>query len=433
MKVNQAQLAKALSGDGRRSVSVPLISSWESRTHPTMPPISRIEDIATFFASPRSFDGKVSRLLSPDEMSAQERAARKTLLQELTELRREAVDASRASRSQMVSSDAVQEIAHSLSTGPYRVRADHRITIVCAQLPPELLKEMPFTDSSDPDFIELYRYSDLDSLLELFGHLRATNPTSNVRFRAAGQLSADDYTAHLVLLGGVDWNDATGSVLERLKLPIRQVNDWDKEDGAYFEVTEGDGGKIKHRAWLEEYRGRTILRQDVALFARAVSPFNGKRFVTICNGMYGSGTYGVVRALTDERFRDRNAQYLQETLGGSDAFCILSRVTVENGKTLTPDWTLPETRLFEWSRSQRWPVPRHRTTMDRMSACCGRRTRQRRWQGLMRSSCLPLAHSVTWTKQPALPALWAARWSRCIVRVEPVPVRRMTTLAGRWT
>jgi hypothetical protein len=75
------------------------------------------------------------------------------------------------------------------------------------------------------------------------------------------------------------------------------------------------------------------------------------RYVTICNGMYGSGTYGAVRALTDERFRDRNADYLRETFGNSEAFCILSRVTVETGRVLTPDWTLPETRLFEWSRS----------------------------------------------------------------------------------
>src|SRR5215469_12467222 len=92
-KVNQAQLAAALSGDGRRSVSVPLISSWESRTNPTVPPRSRIEDIATFFASPRSFDGQVGRLLSPDEMTVQEWAEREKLLEELTRLRGAAHDA----------------------------------------------------------------------------------------------------------------------------------------------------------------------------------------------------------------------------------------------------------------------------------------------------------------------------------------------------
>jgi hypothetical protein len=150
----------------------------------------------------------------------------------------------------------------------------------------------------------------------------------------------------------VDWNQATTSILGRLQLPVRQVNEWDKPGGAYFEVTTEDGSKVAHRPQLDEARGRRVLREDVALFARAVSPFNRKRFVTICNGMYGRGTYGAARALTDERFRDRNAGYLQETFGDSDAFCILTRVTVEGSATLTPDWTLPEMRLFEWSRSQ---------------------------------------------------------------------------------
>src|SRR5215470_1072431 len=95
-KINQAQLAAALGRDGRRSVSVPLISSWESQTNPKVPPADRIRDIATFFASPKSLDGRASRLLSTDEMTAPERVAREQLLDELTRLRREALDAAGA-------------------------------------------------------------------------------------------------------------------------------------------------------------------------------------------------------------------------------------------------------------------------------------------------------------------------------------------------
>ena len=347
-RVQQAQLAAALSGDGNRSVSVPLISSWESRTNPKVPPQSRIEDIATFFASPRSFDGRVGRLLGPDEMDVQEQAAREKLLEELTRLRSAALG---MPQPRADTPDTRQEITRSLSAGPYRIQPEHRITIVCAQLPQHMLQRMPYTDPSDPDFIALYRYSDLDSLLELFGHLRAANPTSRVRFKAADRLSSDDYTGHLVSLGGVEWNQATSSVLARLDLPVTQVANWNEPGGAYFEVTEADNRKIAHLPVLDESGGPMVLREDVALFARAVNPWNRKRSVTICNGMYGRGTYGAVRALTDERFRDRNAEYLQETFGDSDAFCILSRVTVENGRALTPDWTLPQTRLFEWSRS----------------------------------------------------------------------------------
>jgi hypothetical protein len=350
-KVNQSQLAAALGGDGNRSVSVPLISSWESQANPKVPPAARIQDIATFFGSPRSFDGQVGRLLSPDEMTVQERAASEELLQELTRLRSEALAAPGPSGLQAMPPSAAREIARSLTAGPYRFKDGEAITIICAQLPQKMLQRMPYTDPLDPDFIELYRYSDLDALLELFGHLRAANPTSRVQYRPAGQLKSDDYTGHLVPLGGVDWNEATSSVVDRLQLPVRQVNEWDKEGGTYFEVTEEDGRKVPHRPLLDESGGQKILREDVALFARAVSPFNRKRFVTICNGMYGRGTYGAVRALTDERFRDRNMEYIQARFA-SEAFCILIRVTVENGVTLTPDWTLPETRLFEWSRPQ---------------------------------------------------------------------------------
>jgi len=349
VKVKQAQLAEALAESGNGSVSVPLISSWESRTNPQPPPPFRLEDLATFFSTSRSFDGQVGHLLSIDELTEQELAARQDLLQELTGLRESALDVPRA---EAPIPGTAREITQSLSAGPYRFEPGQNITIVCAQLPEDMLQRMPYTDRLDPDFIELYRYSDLDSMLELFGHLRAANPTSRVVFRAADQLSADDYTGHLVSLGGVDWNVATSSVLGRLELPVRQVGNWDEEGGVYFEVTEADGRKVSHRPRLDEWGGRKILREDVALFARAVSPFNRRRFVTVCNGMYGRGTYGAVRALTDERFRDRNAEYLRETFSESDAFCILSRVTVESGKALTPDWTLSGTRLFEWSRSQ---------------------------------------------------------------------------------
>jgi hypothetical protein len=317
-----------------------------------VPPASRIQDIARFFASPRSFDGQTGRLLRPDELTAQEQAAEEELLEELTRLRTEALDARGTTRRPRLTPDVTHPTTEPFSAGPYRFKADERITIVCGQVPAERLEKIPYADPLDPDYIAMYRYSDPDALIELFGHLRAANPGSQVEFRAADQLTEDDYTGHLVSLGGVDWNPATSSALERLQLPVRQVNDWDEEGGAYFEVTETGGRTVAHHPRLEESGGRKILREDVALFARAVSPFNRKRYLTICNGMYGRGVYGAVRALTDKRFRDRNMEYIQARFENSAAFCILTRVTVENTVTLTPDWTLPETRLFEWSRSQ---------------------------------------------------------------------------------
>jgi hypothetical protein len=355
-KVNQSDLAAALSGNGNQPVSVPSISSWESRTNPKVPPAARLQDIATFFATPRSFDGHAGRLLSLDEMTVQEQAAREELLQELTRLRGAALSAPVLPRPPAVISSTDLGIAQSLGGGHYRFTDGYPVNIICAQLPHEQLDRMkPYSDPLDPDFIAMYRYTDLDALFELHGHLRAANPTTQVNLRLAHELQRDDYTgAHMVVLGGVDWNQAASSVLERLQLPVKQVSrlDEDEPGAAYFEVTGEDGRPVVHRPRLDDSGERSILREDVALFARAPSPFNRKRYVTICNGMFGGGTYGAVRALTDALFRDRNAEYLRGTFGDSDAFCILSRVTIENGNALTPDWTLPETRLFEWSSSR---------------------------------------------------------------------------------
>ena len=336
-KITQPQLAQAFGG-----VSVPLISSWESQNNPKIPPLSRLDAYATFFATTRSLEPE-PHLLSPADLTDAERRARDELKRELMRLRNDALRATGVA-------DA-EEIFESLSAGTWRFEDGRPITIVCAQLPSRLLQLMPYTDPEDPDYIALNAYSDLDALFELHGHLRASNPASQVNLRTAQQLVSDDYTTHLVVLGGVDWNQATHSVLARLQLPVEQVNDWDSPEGPYFEVTEGST-KAQHRPALERSAGKTILAEDVALFARAVNPFNRKRTVTVCNGMYGRGTYGAVRALTDARFRDRNTGYIDDRFAGSDAYCVLTRVQVVAGAVVTPDWTEPENRLFEWSRPE---------------------------------------------------------------------------------
>jgi hypothetical protein len=339
VKITQPQLAQALGGD--RALSVPLISSWESATNPKIPPIPRLEAYATFFATRRSIAKDPPRMLNSAELTEPEQQARDEILRELMSLRRTAMRAT--------DTPTPSEDSEALSIGPWRFDDGKPITIVCAQLPPDFLERMPYTDRNDPDFVELYTYADLDSLFELHGHLRAANPTSLVRYRTAQRLQPDDYTTHLVSLGGVDWNQATNSILDQLQLPVRQVANWTSADDAFFEV-EKDGQTVQYRPRLDTVEDKKILREDVALFARAVNPYNRVRTVSICNGMYSPGSYGVVRALTDTRFRDRNAAYLRDRFGDSETFCILSSVKIQPGAALTPDWTVAENRLFEWSR-----------------------------------------------------------------------------------
>ncbi|WP_240506693.1 hypothetical protein [Thermoactinospora rubra] len=315
------QLGKALGG-----LSVSLVSSWESTKDPAAPTDERLEAYARLFCTDRSLQGDSLRLLEIAELTPDELRRRDGLLTELKELRsgRDATDASPASA----------------PTGYWHFPDGNTVTIICAKMPKALLGDPKYTDRASPDFVELSHYADPDALIELFGHIRATNPTSYVRFRTTETVAPDNLTDHIVLLGGVDWNTTTTMILERIQLPVRQVNDWEGEKGPYFEV-----GEERFHPRLDE-QGR--LQEDVALFYRGPNPLNHKRTLTIANGMYGRGTYGAVRALTDRKFRDRNTEYLHKRFAGQPAFAVLTKVLVVNNVTVTPDWTVESYRLHEW-------------------------------------------------------------------------------------
>jgi len=55
-----------------------------------------------------------------------------------------------------------------------------------------------------------------------------------------------------------------------------------------------------------------------------------------------------VRALTDAKFRNRNAEHLRRRFGGAETFSILMRVDIVGNVALTPDWTHEANRLYEW-------------------------------------------------------------------------------------
>jgi hypothetical protein len=347
--ITQPQLAKALA-DGK-PLSAALISSWESPTGPVTPPPYRLDAYATLFATPRSFSRDGLRLIRPEDMAPEERATQKELRQELLGLRSRALTAAHAAGApgeEGSDASARPELFPSLNSGPWFFPDRGEITIVCAQWPCDMLAQIPYTDVDDPDYIELLTYSELDSLLMSYGHLRTANPASQVEYFRSGLLPPENYSSHLVSLGGPNWNVVTASLFRRLRLPVRQVADWTEPGGQFFEVGD-DAGTIQHHPVLEKTGDREVLLEDVALFAHTVNPFNRDRTATICSGMYGRGTYGVVRTLTDPVFRERNTRYLESRFGDSPSYCLVVRVTVDNNKTMTPDWTDEQTRLFEWS------------------------------------------------------------------------------------
>jgi transcriptional regulator with XRE-family HTH domain len=333
-KLTQGQLAKAL------GTSVPLISSWESKTNPKPPPSERLEAYATFFATERSLAQSPFRLLLTTQLTSEERTRRDELFQELTSLRNGA-------QGHQPGPTAEDPYAGS----HWRFPVDQDITIVCSALPREYLDKLtPYTDSTTPDYVDLYRFADLDALLEMFGQLRAANPLSNVRVLTPAEVKTDDYTSHLVLLGGVDWNTITAELLYRLDFPVRQLARKSEAEPGGFVIGKGKDEQ-RFEPVLRQVGDDEVLESDVALFFRAPSPFNEKRTISICNGMYGYGTLGAVRALTDARFRDRNESYLRTRFAGINTFSIISRVMVLPGAAVTPDWTSVDDLLHEWHKA----------------------------------------------------------------------------------
>jgi transcriptional regulator with XRE-family HTH domain len=340
VKVTQQQIAEALGGD--TSLSLSLISSWESTRRPTLPPASRLSGYATFFATPRSIESSPARLLDERELTEEERALREGLYTELLSLRfpDEPTD--------LDETTAIAPRPLTLAGSPDTIGGgtwffpdQMPIIIVPGSLPRRFRQQMPFTDPRDPDYVKSYMLADLDALLEIHGHIRAVNPAADVRITQPGEMAEDDFTSHLVLLGGVDFNPVNRDISRRLKLSVRQQMRPNDEDAGFFS-TEDDQR-------FEPVLDDGTLLEDVAHFFRGRNPYNARRTVTLCNGMYGRGTYGAVRALTDAKFRDRNEDYVKQRFRDEPSFSLLMRVRINpNGAVLTPDWTQVDERLHEW-------------------------------------------------------------------------------------
>jgi transcriptional regulator with XRE-family HTH domain len=334
-RITQEQLARAL----HRSEA--LISSWERRVDPVTPPVDRLKAYATFFATKRSVESDPYRVLADHELTPDETAVRDGLRSELLELRAAAV----ADPSMPVPVARVDD-GSLVGRGPWHFGDGGRVIIVCPELPPDILDGIPHASPENLDYTELSRLTDLDALFELHGHIRAVNPDSQVEYLPASRMGRDEAAAHVVVLGGVDWNDVQRDFLRLSDAPVVQRSEDGEPNRGGFEVV----GDAPHAfaPVLEQRDKRPVLVEDVGHFYRGPNPLNREQSVTLCNGMFSRGVFGAVRTLTDKQFRDRNAEFIENRFGGVDAFSILFRVPVINNDVVTPDWTAAGTVLHTW-------------------------------------------------------------------------------------
>lgn len=307
-------------------VSSPTISSWENGT--AIPPEDRLKEIARFFATPRS--ATEERLLDVTELTPRENVERERLLAELLELRPHD-PADPAGRPVIAEADF------------WRFADGGPVRIVCGQRenPP------PEADGNNRNYMSLASYADLDSLIELFGHLRSRNPGADVRFARPGLLRDDDLHAHLVFLGNMA---AIQAAIEGWlpNLPVRQLKVPEVEDGEVFEVRDGGGGGgvTQHGPVLAGNTSTVV--EDVGFLARMPSPTDLDRTVTICSGVYTRGVYAAVRCLTDQRVSATNHAYIRSRFAGDPLFGVLMRVLVRQRLVSTPRLDDERARLFEF-------------------------------------------------------------------------------------
>jgi transcriptional regulator with XRE-family HTH domain len=313
-------------------VSVPLISSWEKDK---IPPPKRIDAYARLFGARRTTGGKPP---PADQLSEAERHDYLVLLEELTDLRAAAEHRSQSAAGEIRS--------------PLQFPTGQPITIVCSELSPEFRERLPYADPGDPNFIKAYQYADLDSLLELYGHVNALNPRNPIHIGVPSKLTIDHRNAHLIVLGGIDFNSVAAEILKYLEhVPIAQrMRSSDTDEGA-FTVRSRDGSREFRPQLVVDGEERT-LKEDVAFFLRTPNPYNRERTATVCNGMFGRGTFGVVRALTDPVFKNRNNEYLGKRFREQETYSILCRVKVVAQEIVVPDWTADDIRLHEWPEDQ---------------------------------------------------------------------------------
>lgn len=328
IRLTQEALARALGG-----VAAATVSSWESPTAPKLPPRDRIISYARFFATRRSAEAKPEPIILPlGDLTDEEKSTYGKLEKELLALR----DA--AGKPSLTGAEGSRRSWRFSDSGP--------ATLICAQLPK--VETASLANPADPNYTELLSYADLDALVELHGHIRAENPEMDVFYKAVPKVLTDNLSGHLILLGGIAWNEITNRLSAMTSLPVRQIRDPSMVSGDPF-IAQVDGEDQRFLpTWSD--KEHTNLIEDVGLFARVPNPLNSNRTLTICNGIHSRGVYAAVRCLTDKVLRDTNEQYISDNFGDSKAFVVLMRIPVIEGKSMTPDFNSKDSILYQWSQ-----------------------------------------------------------------------------------
>jgi hypothetical protein len=192
--------------------------------------------------------------------------------------------------------------------------------------------------------VRLSDLADLDSLIDIYGAIRAYNPTSRVVIKAVQDLTQRDVTHHLVVIGGMAWVTMSPQLSRIFPIPIQPV---DPADRGVIVVSESEAGELEFAYRVVD----GLLVEDVGYYARGPNPSAPLRTMTLCGGITTRGVHGAARCFIEPEVREQNEQYLFPRFPEGSTYCVVMRVPVINRDPLTPDLSKKENRLFEWDNS----------------------------------------------------------------------------------
>jgi transcriptional regulator with XRE-family HTH domain len=325
--LTQKQLARVLGGS--EPLSIATVSLWEKPGSDRLPPAARLAAYARLFCTRRSFDSDRPRLLSPDELTEQERKWETELYDELIALRERAAQSTAIP---VTAKDPHSTIWHFLDPSA--------VSIVCS----DAVDPPAYAQDSHLNYSRYARYADLDALIEVFGQVKADNPVRMIRILPANRDLRDFDLNHLIIIGGAA---STAASLFAQDIPLPTPEEIPGTDPATYLFRCNVGEET--REFISSRDDKGTLREDVGLIARSPHPLIPGGTVTLLSGITSRGVHGAALCFINSHVRDTNERYLETAFGNVESFCLLMNIPVQNDIALPPNLLRENTRLYEWS------------------------------------------------------------------------------------
>jgi transcriptional regulator with XRE-family HTH domain len=326
--LTQKQLAKVLGGTG--ALSIATVSLWEKPGSDRLPPPQRLDVYARLFCTSRSFGSGAPRLLRDEELTGEERERKAELYAELLALRERAQSTDAATA-------LLEQPYAEPSSSIWRFGDDAAISIVCSDAP----DPPSYADPGHLNYTRFARHADLDTLIEVYGQVKADNPGTWTRILPPDSVERDFALNHLVIIGGSAIGAVGPWIAPGVPLPTTQPT-----GQTHVLVYEAEGEELEFRS-LRDDDG--TLTQDIGFIAKAPHKVVPGRTVIVLGGITSRGVHGAALAFIDPHVKDSNEHYLKNAFGDTDTFLILMRVPVRNDAALPPNLSDEDVRGFEWS------------------------------------------------------------------------------------